>query len=524
VPLFGGRRSGPYYSGLTRWATRRCDPKKSNASRILVPRNQQAVQWTPASLSSVRGWYQADLVTGNDGDLKNLWSDSSGSGNDASTSFAGMLLRTGALAGLNVAEFDASQAQNLPSGMFTGYTEGSIFYVARAFLDPAGGAGSAGAPVGHAGTSGFGASQPNTDRHVYDDFLSTTMQDCGDPGDLTAWYIAGTRSKASDFRWAYNGADFFTTATNTVGVPTGANIGHGNGFYNGQVAEIIICNAFLTDADRQTVEGYLAWKWALVDRLPAAHPYKFAPPALVSVPYSMAAATGTFTVTGQAASFELGSTLSAATGTFAISGQAAGLLRGYVMPAAFATFSYTGQASVAGRGLPAAFGSFSYTGQASNLLRGYSLTAAQGAFSYAGQAVNLTYGRVLTASFVAFSYSGQAANLRAAYASTANVGTFVISGQAANLRAFYSMSAATATFAYAGNAAFMALGAGITANAGVFTIIGQQVVLGFISGGRIKALVSGVWTPKPIEVWDGVSWQQHRLKMWTESGWQLTPH
>jgi hypothetical protein len=49
---------------------------------------------------------------------------------------------------------------------------------------------------------------------------------------------------------------------------------------NGDVAEIIVVNSALATADRQIIEGYLAWKWALVSTLPNDHPYKNNPPTL----------------------------------------------------------------------------------------------------------------------------------------------------------------------------------------------------------------------------------------------------
>jgi hypothetical protein len=38
--------------------------------------------------------------------------------------------------------------------------------------------------------------------------------------------------------------------------------------------EVVVYNGALTAPQRQQVEGYLAWKWGLVNNLPAAHPYK----------------------------------------------------------------------------------------------------------------------------------------------------------------------------------------------------------------------------------------------------------
>jgi hypothetical protein len=44
-------------------------------------------------------------------------------------------------------------------------------------------------------------------------------------------------------------------------------------FYNGYMAEILVFSKALTVADRQRIEGYLAWKWGLQSQLPALHPY-----------------------------------------------------------------------------------------------------------------------------------------------------------------------------------------------------------------------------------------------------------
>lgn len=48
--------------------------------------------------------------------------------------------------------------------------------------------------------------------------------------------------------------------------------------FTGGVAEILIYNAILSTADRQQVEGYLAWKWGFQVDLPSNHPFKNAAP------------------------------------------------------------------------------------------------------------------------------------------------------------------------------------------------------------------------------------------------------
>jgi hypothetical protein len=49
-------------------------------------------------------------------------------------------------------------------------------------------------------------------------------------------------------------------------------------FPDGAVAEVLVFNT-LSTTDRQKVEGYLAWKWALQNNLAVGHPYKYSPPA-----------------------------------------------------------------------------------------------------------------------------------------------------------------------------------------------------------------------------------------------------
>jgi hypothetical protein len=46
------------------------------------------------------------------------------------------------------------------------------------------------------------------------------------------------------------------------------------------IAEVVVYNRQLELGDRQEVEGYLAWKWALTSSLPNGHPYKPYPPAM----------------------------------------------------------------------------------------------------------------------------------------------------------------------------------------------------------------------------------------------------
>jgi hypothetical protein len=47
---------------------------------------------------------------------------------------------------------------------------------------------------------------------------------------------------------------------------------------SGNMCEVLIGNSNPSEADRQRIEGYLAWKWGTVANLDASHPYKLSPP------------------------------------------------------------------------------------------------------------------------------------------------------------------------------------------------------------------------------------------------------
>jgi hypothetical protein len=51
-------------------------------------------------------------------------------------------------------------------------------------------------------------------------------------------------------------------------------------FLNGFISEMVVTNGVLSTADRQRLEGYLAWKWGLEVSLPAGHPFRNIPPTV----------------------------------------------------------------------------------------------------------------------------------------------------------------------------------------------------------------------------------------------------
>lgn len=84
-----------------------------------------------------------------------------------------------------------------------------------------------------------------------------------------------------------NGAGYFNGGTAVTGTTLassstrwyfGSANASANGYWNGDIGEILVYNTALSDANRQIVEGYLSWKWGLVASLPSTHPYKNSPP------------------------------------------------------------------------------------------------------------------------------------------------------------------------------------------------------------------------------------------------------
>jgi hypothetical protein len=66
-------------------------------------------------------------------------------------------------------------------------------------------------------------------------------------------------------------------AASSEGTVLGATGGLAD-FFSGYISEVLIFNTCLTTAQRQLVEGYLAWKWSLVSKMPTGHSFKTVEP------------------------------------------------------------------------------------------------------------------------------------------------------------------------------------------------------------------------------------------------------
>lgn len=206
---------------------------------------------------------------------------------------------------------------------------------------------------------------------------------------------------------------------------------------------------------------------------------------------AMAADPGAFTITGNAASFDL--SLSAEAGAFIITGNVASF--DLSLAAEAGAFAVTGNPMVADLSMPADAGAFIITGNAASF--DLSLGATAGTFDVTGNAVELNLGLNLdaeTGSFVvtgygvgtdlslaadpgAFTITGNAVAFDTDSTLYAATGVFEITGNDAVVGAFASLDAEAAAFTITGNDAGLDLGLNLDAAAGAFTITGNDAGL-----------------------------------------------
>jgi hypothetical protein len=243
-------------------------------------------EWTPALTDTIGWWDSSDAatITESSGSVSQ-WDDKSGNGFDLTQLNGSRQPRWGVGAqinGLNVIHYEGTldnmEALVSPA---QGYTEGMAISVGEARLE------------GDYPTLFHMNSTDGTD------ILDMRMQ-CGPTSgkinnvfrlDGTGYILQSAQDAQlaeetpfiSSFWWdglsAYNYVNG-GALTATVDVPDGLTFtvdNFGVGRYSNTPknyqGELILLNTTDTDT-RQRVEGYLAWKWGLVDRLPVDHPYK----------------------------------------------------------------------------------------------------------------------------------------------------------------------------------------------------------------------------------------------------------
>ena len=201
--------------------------------------------------------------------------------------------------------------------------------------------------------------------------------------------------------------------------------------------------------------------------------------------YTLTAAQGSYSLSGQAASPLADRKIAADQGSYSLSGQATALLRGYLVTATQGSYSLSGQDAglLADRLIAAAQGSYSLTGQDADLLLGHLLTADQGSYSLTGQAVTLTYtpvgGYTIVAESGSYALSGQAVSVLTERLLTADQGSYTLSGQATEILKGFYISAAQGNYTLTGQAASLLVDYVIALDQGSYTLTGFTSLLDY---------------------------------------------
>lgn len=164
----------------------------------------------------------------------------------------------------------------------TGSTAGEIWVVASATND---GVITTHVAYGSQGTALLRAIRKNSGAQaaiITDNTSSLTGQTSAVGAHIIGGNWSGTTQNGFQDGVAFTGnpgtlANTLNTATTRLRIGSMASAS-ASSFFNGVIADVIVINGLLSTADRQRLEGYLAWRYALQANLPTTHPYRWAPP------------------------------------------------------------------------------------------------------------------------------------------------------------------------------------------------------------------------------------------------------
>lgn len=244
--------------------------------------------WTPSELGSsiLTAWYKADSISGSDGDAVSSWADSSGNGNDSSQGVSGRkpTLQTDELGGLPVVRFDGTN-DILSDGDIADLDVGTgDIWLACLFksTDDSG--------------AQFFFEKGNTEFALMTTAAGEMQARLGGTTNIPTqsagnWsrteFVLVTASRVSGSCNGFvDGSSMTTTGTTNTGSINNTNVldigaaAVGGNPLTGDLAEVLVGGATLTTANREKIEGYLAWKYGLQANLPSDHTYRFSKPKI----------------------------------------------------------------------------------------------------------------------------------------------------------------------------------------------------------------------------------------------------
>jgi hypothetical protein len=208
------------------------------------------------------------------------WTDKSGNGRNATTT-AGTL--TYSLASKSIV-FNGSSYYSLPNNTFpTGNNAYSIIIVSSSTLADyhwiiGGGVTTSGQAVGCVYyptgiiENGWWTTNIQTSTGIATANKAGIIHCFYDSTTLTTFFDGVSRASSSSL-----GSRNSPSGPNLIGARLDSSAGNVIQSLVGNIYEILVFNSGLQTAQRQQIEGYLAWKWGLVANLPSSHPYKQTP-------------------------------------------------------------------------------------------------------------------------------------------------------------------------------------------------------------------------------------------------------
>ena len=211
--------------------------------------------------------------------------------------------------------------------------------------------------------------------------------------------------------------------------------------------------------------------------------------------FSVAANGGSYSITGTAASLEVGKLVSAGSGSYAISGTAASLEHSYPLTASGGSYVVSGSAASLLHSSLVSAGSGVYTisGAAATLSKTIPIIAGSGSYSISGTDASLEYGRLVVAGSGSYVVVGTDANLEFGRLVSAAGGSYSISGAVVTFVKGFGVVADSGSYAIGGGAASLLTSKLLAASGGSYVVTGAAASLTYDTGGSPPA--AGVIEP-----------------------------
>jgi FtsP/CotA-like multicopper oxidase with cupredoxin domain len=246
--------------------------------------------FVPTQIANLAAWYDASDATtiAQTAGSVSSWKDKSGNGNTLVQSTTSSMPATSqTIDGLGALAFKGGQYLSSTNASFSHEVENA----STAFVVTNASATTNSESVMSSGIPPFGVAprwefRPQESAQTHFDFNNDTVGRVSAApaySGPTLWSIGGSLAAKAEFM-SRDGTVLGTStgpggSAQTVGYPlvVGGNFTTTNTLsygYTGTVGEILIFNRYLTTAETQEIEGYLACKWGLQSQLPATHPYR----------------------------------------------------------------------------------------------------------------------------------------------------------------------------------------------------------------------------------------------------------